>query len=126
MKIQSILEALPQEERDFIGTIDYEKDIVELGYEEACAAILTRGKHTKTGKQAYWLTIATHPSYRGRHIASNLLKDVVLPYVESHNGVLYSKVRPENKASQQWHERNRATRITTNVDGWDIWTIPSL
>ena len=121
---QDILEVLPKEERDFIGELDLTKDIIEFGNKDTCMALLTKGMKTKIGKQAYWLIIATHPVCRGNGLASKLLEEEVLPYIQKNDGVLYSKIKPSNHTSKQWHIKHRAAYLTTNVEGWEIWTIP--
>lgn len=119
--LQAVLDTLPQDERDFIGTLDPEKETIEFGNKDTCAAILTKGMMTRDGKQAYWLTIATHPDFRGKGLASKVLKAEVLPYVRKHDGVLFSKIKPSNKPSQRWHEKHGASKVTTNAEGWEVW-----
>lgn len=122
--LQSIINALPEKERAYIGELDPEKETVEFGSKDRVAAILTKGLKTKEDKQAFWLTIATHPAFRGNGLASKLLQDEILPYVQDNDGVLYSKIKPSNKSSQKWHKKHNGAKLKKDKDGWQIWKLP--
>lgn len=121
--LQSVLNALPEQERAYIGELDPEKETVEFGSKDRVAALLTKGLKTKEDKQAYWLTIATHPAFRGKGLAGKLLQNKILPYVKKNNGVLYSKIKPSNKASQQWHKKYDGSKLKEDKEGWQIWKL---
>lgn len=121
---QSLLNTLSDREKSFIGELDPEKSTITFGDESKCAAILTKGMTTKSGKQAYWLVIATHPDYRGKGLASKVLKDEVLPFIRKNDGVLFSKIKASNTASKKWHEKLGAKKITDKGD-WEIFEFSS-
>lgn len=118
--IKSVLNSLSSTERDFIGELDDDKETITFGDETKCVAILTKGMVIKSGKQAYWLVIATRPEYRGKGLAGKVLQDEVLPFIRKNNGVLFSKIKGSNTASKRWHEKFGAEKIDDR-DGWEIW-----